>query len=126
MRLCLEVSRLTCSQDTILTAFPQQWSGGSAFGTIPDETDVFGGIWKELQKKHFLDQVTDVKTLAYLIIDRCACNVYDPESIKNPDMQFLRQFDESIDNLVSRTQHTTRISPREDADSDRWLIKRSR
>lgn len=59
------------------------------------------GILEDLRAQAFVDKVVDVKTLAYLIIDRCACNVFDPESITSPNMQFLRQFDESIDDLVS-------------------------
>jgi hypothetical protein len=45
-------------------------------------------------------RLTDAKTLAYLIIDRCASNIFDPVSIRNTELQFMRFFDESIDALV--------------------------
>jgi hypothetical protein len=71
---------------------------------------VHSSILEDLRAQAFVDKVVDVKTLAYLIIDRCACNVFDPESITIPNMQFLRQFDKSIDDLVSSYGHALEVN----------------
>ena len=55
---------------------------------------------EDLSHDTVLARLIDAKSLAYLIIDRCASNIFDPDSISNTDLQFVRFFDESIDELV--------------------------
>jgi hypothetical protein len=56
----------------------------------------------DLAQDSIRSRLVDAASLAYLIIDRCASNIFDPDSIKNTELQFLRFFSESIDELVSK------------------------
>ena len=89
--------------DTVLTAFPQQWSGQDQDGIALDHTDILHNrVFEYLQDNANRAKVNDAKTFAYLIIDRCACNILDPDSITWPNLQFMRHFNDSIDDLVRR------------------------
>lgn len=73
-----------------------------------DRTDILKGIFEFLAEKMNRDKIISAKVLAHLIIDRCASSVLDGASFANPDLQFLRFFEESIDQLVGAASFETR------------------
>ena len=84
--------------NTVLTCFPHRWNRTSQ----TDSTDVYEGILELLDDPLHRNKIQNAGQLASLIIDRCAGNVLDRDSIKDEHLRFLDFFDWSIDDLNER------------------------